>query len=121
LLESGVSYLSQGRLDVAFELLSEALVIFSQVYGPMHQATAICFRYYMQAFAGFIAAWLLLILLFHSNMAMVLYQSGDPAEASIYQQKAVIINERVQGLDHHETAQSYVCATSASVMLCASF
>jgi len=85
LLESGVSYLAQGRLDVSFELLSEALVIFSQVYGPMHQATAICF----------------------SNMAMVLYQSGDPAEASIYQQKAVIINERVQGLDHHETAQSY--------------
>lgn len=44
----------------------------------------------------------------YSNMAMVLYQSGDPAEASIYQQKSVIINERVQGLDHHETAQSYV-------------
>ena len=44
----------------------------------------------------------------NSNMAMVLYQSGDPAEASIYQQKSVIINERVQGLDHHETAQSYV-------------
>ncbi len=41
-------------------------------------------------------------------MAMVLYQSGDPAEAAIYQQKAVIINERVQGLDHHESAQSYV-------------
>ena len=45
LLEAGVSLLAQGRLDVAFELLSEALVIFSQVYGPMHQATAICFRY----------------------------------------------------------------------------
>jgi hypothetical protein len=57
LLEAGVSYLAQGKLDIAFELLSEALVIFSQVYGPMHQATAICF----------------------SNMAMVLYQSGDPA------------------------------------------
>lgn len=39
---------------------------------------------------------------------MVLYQSGDPAEAAVYQQKAVIINERVQGPDHHETAQSYV-------------
>jgi hypothetical protein len=39
---------------------------------------------------------------------MVLYQSGDPAEASIYQRKAVIINERIQGLDHHETAQAYV-------------
>lgn len=96
-----MSYLTQGRLDVAFELLSEALVIFSQVrilppkpqiqitkqvYGPMHQATAVCFN----------------------NMAMVLYQSGDPAEAVVYQQKAVIINERVQGLDHHETSQSYV-------------
>eukprot|EP01117_Protostelium_nocturnum_P013348 TRINITY_DN4974_c0_g1_i2.p1 TRINITY_DN4974_c0_g1~~TRINITY_DN4974_c0_g1_i2.p1 ORF type:complete len:1454 (+),score=476.66 TRINITY_DN4974_c0_g1_i2:138-4499(+) len=85
LLESGVAFLAQGRLDVAFELLSEALVIFSQVYGPMHQATAICF----------------------SNMAMVLYQSGDPSEAVLYQHKAVIINERVQGTDHHETAQAY--------------
>ncbi len=46
ILEAGVNYLAQGRLDIAFELLSEALVIFSQVYGPMHQATAICFRYY---------------------------------------------------------------------------
>lgn len=39
---------------------------------------------------------------------MVLYQSGDPAEAAIYQQKALIISERVQGLDHFETVQSYV-------------
>ena len=40
-------------------------------------------------------------------MALALYNSGDAAEAIIYQQKAVLINERVQGLDHHETAQSY--------------
>src|SRR5688572_9740826 len=62
-------------------------------------------------------------------MAMVLYQSGklaqdpflieqgDPAEAVVYQQKAVIINERVQGVDHHETAQSYVSIICVYVLM----
>lgn len=45
LLEAGVDCLSQGKLEHAFELLSEALVIFSQVNGPMHQSTAICFGF----------------------------------------------------------------------------
>lgn len=85
LLEAGKRFLSQGRLDVAYELLTEALAIFHQVYGPMHRDTANCYE----------------------NLAMVLLQAKDINNALDHQQKAVIINERVLGLDHPETSQSY--------------
>jgi protein TIF31 len=85
LLETGIAHVADGKMDVAFELLSEALNVFSQIYGPMHPYTAVCF----------------------SSMALLLNNAGEAAEAATYQRKAVIINERVQGLDHHETAQAY--------------
>jgi protein TIF31 len=88
-LEAGKTFVAQGRLDIAYELLSEALAIFHQVYGPMHADTANCY----------------------SNLAMVLYNAKDMTQALEHQQKAVIIHERVLGLDHHDTAQSYVRAT----------
>jgi len=85
LLEAGKSFIQQGRIDIAYELLSEALAIFHQVYGPMHKDTANCY----------------------SNLAMVLYHAKDVPQAVDHQQKAAVINERVQGLDHYDTAQSY--------------
>jgi len=39
---------------------------------------------------------------------MVHYHANDTAQALVHQQKMVIINERVHGLDHHDTAHSYV-------------
>lgn len=45
LLEVGKQFLNQGRLDIAYELLTEALAIFHQVYGPMHKDTAHCYKY----------------------------------------------------------------------------
>ena len=42
------------------------------------------------------------------NLAMVHYHANDTAQALVHQKKMVIINERVMGLDHHETAHSYV-------------
>jgi protein TIF31 len=45
LLEVGKTFLNQGRLDIAYELLTEALAIFHQVYGPMHRDTANCYLY----------------------------------------------------------------------------
>jgi len=85
LMEAGKSFLSQGRLDIAYELLSEALAIFHQIYGPMHRDTANCY----------------------GNLAMVLHHAKDVNQALDHQQKATIINERVQGLDHHDTSHSY--------------
>jgi len=85
LLEHGKSFYTQGRLDIAYELLTEALAIFHQVYGPMHRDTANCY----------------------GNLAMVLYYAKDTSQALDHQQKATIINEKVFGLDHHDTAHSY--------------
>eukprot|EP00027_Filamoeba_sp_ATCC50430_P001401 CAMPEP_0168547004 /NCGR_PEP_ID=MMETSP0413-20121227/3799_1 /TAXON_ID=136452 /ORGANISM="Filamoeba nolandi, Strain NC-AS-23-1" /LENGTH=1303 /DNA_ID=CAMNT_0008577217 /DNA_START=67 /DNA_END=3978 /DNA_ORIENTATION=+ len=85
LLEAGKAFLAQGRLDVAYELLTEALAIFHQVYGPMHRDTANCY----------------------GNLAMALFHAKDITQALDHQQKATIINERVLGLDHHDTAHSY--------------
>ena len=53
LLEAGAVLLAEGRMDVGFELLSEALNIFSQIYGPMHQATAVCFRFALVLICSF--------------------------------------------------------------------
>ncbi len=39
---------------------------------------------------------------------MVHYHANDTAQALVHQKKMVIINERVHGLDHHDTAHSYV-------------
>jgi len=85
LLEHGKTFYTQGRLDIAYELLTEALAIFHQVYGPMHRDTANCY----------------------GNLAMVLYYAKDTPQALDHQQKATIINEKVFGLDHHDTSHSY--------------
>jgi protein TIF31 len=84
LLEMGRNYVQQGRLDTSFELLTESLALFHQVYGPISREAAQCY----------------------SNMAMVLYQAGDVAQAISHQEKAVIINERCLGLDSYETAHA---------------
>lgn len=85
ILDGGKALLLQGRIDLSFEFLTEALAMFHQTYGPMHPYTAHCY----------------------SNLAMVLYHAGDIPQALLHQKKAVIIHERCQGLDHHETAFGY--------------
>eukprot|EP01114_Cavostelium_apophysatum_P000309 TRINITY_DN1028_c0_g1_i1.p1 TRINITY_DN1028_c0_g1~~TRINITY_DN1028_c0_g1_i1.p1 ORF type:complete len:1242 (+),score=350.36 TRINITY_DN1028_c0_g1_i1:187-3726(+) len=86
LLAVGKSFLAQGRLDLAFEWLNEALAIFSSVYGPLHRDTASCYR----------------------DLALVLFNAKDTNQALDHQQKATIISERVLGLDHYETSQNYL-------------
>jgi protein TIF31 len=102
-MEAGKSFLSQGRLDIAYELLSEALAIFHQIYGPMHRDTANCYGYLFWFYDKNI-----LFKIVTSNLAMVLHHAKDVNQALDHQQKATIINERVQGLDHHDTSHSYV-------------
>ncbi|KZV56037.1 clustered mitochondria protein [Dorcoceras hygrometricum] len=43
----------------------------------------------------------------YSLLAVVLYHTGDFDQATIYQQKALDINERELGLDHPDTMKSY--------------
>lgn len=77
--------MNQGRIDLGYEFLNEALTIFHNVYGPMHASVVDCY----------------------SNLAVVLNQAKDITQAIDHQQKAAIISERVLGLDHPETANGF--------------
>merc|ERR1712137_486246 len=85
LVENAKALLVKGRIDIAFEFLTEALAVFHQVHGPMFPLTAWCF----------------------SHMASILNHVGDDAQALTNQSKALIILERTQGLDYYETAYGY--------------
>ncbi|KAM7268027.1 hypothetical protein ACFE04_010193 [Oxalis oulophora] len=63
----------------------KALVKLVSVCGPYHRMTAGAY----------------------SLLAVVLYHTGDFNQATIYQQKALDINERELGLDHPDTMKSY--------------
>ncbi|KAL0415375.1 UNVERIFIED_CONTAM: protein TSS [Sesamum latifolium] len=63
----------------------KALAKMIAVCGPYHRATASAY----------------------SLLAVVLYHTGDFNQATIYQQKALDINERELGLDHPDTMKSY--------------
>lgn len=85
LIEAGKVRLSEGILNEAYTLFSEAFSVLQQVTGPMHREVANCCRY----------------------LAMVLYHAGDMKGAITQQHKELIINERCLGLDHPDTAHSY--------------
>lgn len=69
-----------------YELISEALNLLNNVYGAMHPEIAQCLR----------------------MLARLSYIMGDHAEALAYQQKAVLMSERVNGIDHPYTITEYV-------------
>ncbi|GJV96448.1 protein TSS [Tanacetum coccineum] len=79
LLESSKTSLDKGKLEDA------ALAKLVSVCGPYHRMTAGAY----------------------SLLAVVLYHTGDFNQATIYQQKALDINERELGLDHPDTMKSY--------------
>eukprot|EP01095_Lingulamoeba_sp_RSL-Kostka_P002398 TRINITY_DN1324_c0_g1_i1.p1 TRINITY_DN1324_c0_g1~~TRINITY_DN1324_c0_g1_i1.p1 ORF type:complete len:1254 (+),score=435.05 TRINITY_DN1324_c0_g1_i1:33-3794(+) len=85
LLEAAITYMSHNRLDLAYEFLTESIAIFHQTCGPMHEYTAECYFY----------------------LSKVVYSTGDIHQAINHQVKALIIQERVLGLDSHQSAQGY--------------
>lgn len=64
----------------------EALTLLNNVYGAMHPEIAQCLR----------------------MLARLSYIMGDYGEAMAYQQKAVFMSERVNGIDHPYTVTEYV-------------
>lgn len=64
----------------------EALTLLNNVYGAMHPEIAQCLR----------------------MLARLSYIMGDYGEAMAYQQKAVFMSERVNGIDHSYTITEYV-------------
>ncbi|KAJ1429145.1 Tetratricopeptide-like helical domain superfamily [Sesbania bispinosa] len=85
LLESSKIALDKGKLEDAVNFGTKALAKMMTVCGPYHRNTASAY----------------------SLLAVVLYHTGDFNQATIYQQKALDINERELGLDHPDTMKSY--------------
>ncbi|EPS62982.1 hypothetical protein M569_11806, partial [Genlisea aurea] len=85
LLESSKTALDKGKLEEAVGYGTKALAKLVAVCGPYHRMTAGAY----------------------SLLAVVLYHTGDFNQATIYQQKALDINERELGLDHPDTMKSY--------------
>ncbi|GAB2291099.1 hypothetical protein Dimus_025354 [Dionaea muscipula] len=85
LLESSKAALDKGKLEDAVKYGTKALAKLIAVCGPYHRMTAGAY----------------------SLLAVVLYHTGDFNQATIYQQKALDINERELGLDHPDTMKSY--------------
>ncbi len=83
---SGQAKIHQGLLREGYELISEALNLLNNVYGALHPEIAACVR-----------------LLSRLNYIM-----GDYQEALLYQQRAVLMSERVLGIDHPNTITEYV-------------
>lgn len=82
---TGQSKIQQGFLKDGYELISEALNLLNNVYGAMHPEIAQCLR----------------------MLARLNYIMGEHAEALAYQQKAVLMSERVNGIDHPYTITEY--------------
>uniref|UniRef100_A0A1J3IKT3 Clustered mitochondria protein n=1 Tax=Noccaea caerulescens TaxID=107243 RepID=A0A1J3IKT3_NOCCA len=85
LLESSKLALDKGKLDDAVNYGTKALAKMIVVCGPYHRHTACAY----------------------SLLAVVLYHTGDFNQATIYQHKALDINERELGLDNPDTMKSY--------------
>ncbi|XP_034025241.1 clustered mitochondria protein homolog isoform X2 [Thalassophryne amazonica] len=84
--QSGQVKVQQGFLKEGCELINEALNLFNNVYGAMHVEICACLRL----------------------LARLNYIMGDHAEALSNQQKAVLMSERVLGIEHPNTIQEYM-------------
>lgn len=83
---TGQSKIQQGYFKEGYELISEALNLLNNVFGAMHPENAQCLR----------------------MLARLSYIMGDPQEALAIQQRAVLMSERVNGIDHPYTILEYV-------------
>ncbi|XP_015794639.1 clustered mitochondria protein homolog [Tetranychus urticae] len=82
---TGQTKIQQGYLKEGYELISEALNLLNNVYGAMHPEIAQCLR----------------------MLARLNYIMGDHSEAMACQQKAVLMSEKVNGVDHPSTITEY--------------
>ncbi|KAK6191420.1 hypothetical protein SNE40_003114 [Patella caerulea] len=82
---SGQTKIQQGLLREGYELITEAWNLLNNVYIALHPEIAACLRL----------------------LARLNYIMGDYGEALSYQQKAVIMSERVHGIDHPNTITEY--------------
>lgn len=91
---TGQTKIQQGFLKEGYELISEALNLLNNVYGAMHPEIAQCLR----------------------MLARLNYIMGDHAEATAFQQKAVLMSEKVNGIDHPYTITEYVSPLPSTLL-----
>lgn len=84
--EAAQGRLQAGLLGEAHELMVEALNLFHSVYGPLHADIATCYR----------------------AIARLHYLAEDSVQAVGFQRKAVVVCERIFGVDHPDTIIAYV-------------
>lgn len=82
---AGQSKIQSGLLKDGHELICEALNLLNHVFGPMHPTIAQCLR----------------------MVARLNYIMGDQYEAMAYQQKAALMSEKVNGIEHPQTITEY--------------
>lgn len=82
----GQQKIQQGLMKEGYDLISESLNLLNNVYGALHPECVQCLR----------------------MLARLSYIMGDAQEAMNLQQRAVLMSERVHGLDHPCTISEYV-------------
>lgn len=82
---SGQTKIQQGLLREGYDLISEALNLLNNVYGALHPEIAACLRL----------------------LARLNYIMGEYGEAMSFQQRAVLMSERVLGIDNPNTITEY--------------
>ncbi|KAM7398191.1 hypothetical protein PAMA_006202 [Pampus argenteus] len=85
LVQNAQVAVQQGLLKEGYELISQALTLFSSVCGVLHEDVCTCLRL----------------------LGRLSYILGEYADALSHQEKAVMSSERVQGIDHPQTIQDY--------------
>ncbi|KPP79652.1 clustered mitochondria protein-like [Scleropages formosus] len=96
--QSGQAKVQQGFLKEGCELINEALNLFNNVYGAMHVEICACLR---------LLARLNYIMGDHPEV-WKLAKMCLPSRALSNQQKAVLMSERVLGIEHPNTIQEYM-------------
>ncbi|XP_076130997.1 clustered mitochondria protein homolog [Alosa pseudoharengus] len=84
--QSGQTKVQEGLLKEGSEMIAQALGLFTNVYGVMHEQICACLRL----------------------LGRIHYILGDYAEALNHQQKAVLMSERVLGIENPHTVQEYM-------------
>ncbi|KAM7374511.1 hypothetical protein PAMP_007164 [Pampus punctatissimus] len=85
LVQNAQVAVQQGLLKEGYELISQALTLFSSVCGVLHEDVCTCLRL----------------------LGRLSYILGEYADALSHQEKAVMSSERIQGIDHPQTIQDY--------------
>lgn len=84
--QTGHRKIQEGNLREGYDFLTEALNLFNNVYGPLHSDIVQCLRL----------------------LGRINYVLGEYQDACSFQQKAVLMSEKINGIDHPHTFTEYV-------------